>query len=593
MESERGGDVASGNVRQLPLSDPGTPDTRSAWALMRWLGRQQGATLLGGITFGVLWALGQALVPYALGRAVDEGIDAGSLAALLAWSGVLLALALVQAGAGVMRHRLAMSSWLQAALTSSQLVGHHVTRVGSAMPRRLPTGEVVSTVASDAVRLGDGYDIVPRFVGSLVAFAAVAVLLLDTSVPLGLTVLVGVPLVGLALGFVVRPLQRRQSAHREQAGRLTTLGADTVAGLRVLRGVGGERVFLGRYTERSQQVRRAGVRVAGVQSVLEALQVLLPGGFVALVVWLGARAAVAGTLSPGDLVAFYGYAAFLVVPLRTATEMVQKTVRAHVAAERILAVLRVAPAVTDPHDPATPPPPGRELHDPASGVVVQPGLVTALVSADPATTTAVADRLGRFDDTNGAPPTVWGGVPVTELPVETVRRRIVVSDTDPRLFTGTLRTELDPRQENGDGALRAALDVAAAVDVLDALPRGLDDEVTERGRTLSGGQRQRVALARALLTDAEVLVLVEPTSAVDAHTEAAIAGRLRDARRGRTTVLVTASPLLLDRADDVVLLERGRVVATGAHHELLHRDDAVGATYRDVVLRGDDGGEDA
>jgi ABC-type multidrug transport system fused ATPase/permease subunit len=120
--------------------------------------------------------------------------------------------------------------------------------------------------------------------------------------------------------------------------------------------------------------------------------------------------------------------------------------------------------------------------------------------------------------------------------------------------------------------------------VLDALPLGLDTPVDERGRSFSGGQRQRLVLARALLSDAEVLVLVEPTSAVDAHTEARIARRLRDARAGRTTVVFTTSPLMLDRADRVVLIEDGRVAAEGLHRDLLR----TSPEYRDTVTRGED-----
>jgi ABC-type multidrug transport system fused ATPase/permease subunit len=125
---------------------------------------------------------------------------------------------------------------------------------------------------------------------------------------------------------------------------------------------------------------------------------------------------------------------------------------------------------------------------------------------------------------------------------------------------------------------------ANAEDVIDALPVGLDTLIDERGRSFSGGQRQRLVLARALLSDAEVLVLVEPTSAVDAHTEARIARRLREARAGRTTVIATTSPLVLDQADRVVYLEDGRVVAEARHRELLKtRPD-----YRETVTRGED-----
>jgi ABC-type multidrug transport system fused ATPase/permease subunit len=461
------------------------------------------------------------------------------------------------------------------------------------MPRKLATGEVVSTVASDAIRLGDVYDVTARFIGSIVAYAVVTVLLLRSSVTLGVVVAVGVPALVSLLALVIRPLQKAQAAQREAAGALTTLGADTVAGLRVLRGVGGEQVFLRRYATRSQQVREAGVRVAGVQAGLDALQVLLPGGFIVLVTWLGARAAVSGSISAGELVAFYGYAAFLVQPVRTATEMLQKATRGHVASVRVLAVLAVDPAVSDPADPATSPGPHPGLDDPATGIRVEPGRLTALVSARPADTAAAAERLARLTDKPSGekplPSARLGGVPVDRLRVEEVRRRVVLADSDPRLFTGWVRSQLDPSGSHDDADLLAVLHTAAAHDVLDGLPKGLDDEIDERGRSLSGGQRQRLSLARALLTDAETLVLIEPTSAVDAHTEAVIADRLTAARAGRTTVVVSASPLLLDRADSVVFLgPDGAGPTYGTHHELLRRDDAVGAAYRHTVTRGED-----
>ena len=139
-------------------------------------------------------------------------------------------------------------------------------------------------------------------------------ILLSSSVELGLAVLIGVPILVVSLGLVIRPLQARQRAQREEVGRLTALGADTAAGLRVLRGIGGEQAFYDRYRDRSQRVRLAGVRVATPESTLDAAQVLLPGIFVVIVTWVGARFVLDGTIDAGDLVAFYGYAAFLVIP---------------------------------------------------------------------------------------------------------------------------------------------------------------------------------------------------------------------------------------------------------------------------------------
>src|SRR5688500_4009097 len=562
-------------MKQLPFSDPGRPDIRSPARFLLWVGMQQRSTLALGMTFGVIWMLAQALLPYALGRAVDDGLAADDNRALLGWAAVLLGLGTVQAVAGVSRHRAAVSNWLQASFRMVQVVSHHAARSGPAVRAKLTTGEVVATVSNDAMRAGGAFDITARLAGAIASYFVVAALLLSTSVVLGLVVLLGVPVLVMSLSFVIRPLQARQREQREEVGRLTALGADTVSGLRVLRGIGGEQVFLGRYRSRSEQVRRAGVRVALPQSTLDSAQVLLPGIFVVLVTWLGARLAVEGSIRPGELVAFYGYAAFLVIPLRTAAEAVDKVTRAFVGAQRMLEILRIEPQVAEPAVPAAEPPPGLPLTDVRSGLVVEPGLFTCIVSAVPQEGVELVDRLGRFVDDDGVS---LGPVPIASLPVEVVRRRIVVSETDPLLFSGPLQDELDPWGRATEAQLLAAIEVANAEDVLDALPEGLEGLVEERGRSLSGGQRQRLVLARALLADAEILVLVDPTSAVDAHTEARIARRLCEARRGRTTVVLSASPHVLDQAHGVVFLEDGRVVATGTHRDLLQSPPAFRAT---------------
>lgn len=585
-------------MRTLPLPDPGSPPLSSPRALLGWQARRQLPLLLGAVAVGVVGNLAAAAMPYLLGRIIDGGLAAGLSAELGTGCAALAAVGLVQVVANMWGHRLDVENWLRAAFTTSQLVGHHITRTGDAVTAELPTGEVVSTVASDALRLGEVYAIAARFVGGLVAYVAVGVVLLRTSLVLGLLVLLGLPVVVGVLAFLVKPLQRRQAAQREAAGRLTTLGADTVSGLRILRGIGGEEVFAGRYRAQSQRVRAAGVDVAQTQSLLDALQTLLPGLFVAAVVWTGARLAIAGDITAGQLVAFYGFAAFLTQPLWTATEAMRVLTRAVVGSRKILAVLAVpeagGAAGTGAREasggPGTAPAvdTGSELVDEASGLVVRPGEVLALVSADPDDSARVATRLGRFagsDDAAPAGSVRWGRTLLDELHLREVRDRIVVAESTPHLFTGVLAEELDVRGTADEAALLRALHVADAADVLDSVPGGLNGQVEEKGRSLSGGQRQRVALARALLTQAEVLVLVEPTSAVDAHTEARIAARLVAERRGRTTVVVTASPLVLDAVDEVALVAAGRVVARGPHRRLMDGTDHASRAYREVVSR--------
>jgi ABC-type multidrug transport system fused ATPase/permease subunit len=566
---------------RLPAEDPGAPDTRSPLRLLLWVGRHQVGTLAAGILFGILWMVAQALMPFTIGRAIQDGIVDNDNRALAQWTLVLLGLGAVQAFAGIMRHRMAVFNWLQASFRLAQVVGHHASRAGRAVRGQHSTGEVVATVSNDAMRAGGAFDITARLSGAVVSYVVVAFILLSSSVVLGLVVLLGVPVLVLALGTVIKPLQSRQADQREEVGKLTALGADTAAGLRVLRGIGGEGAFFRRYRDRSQEVRHAGVRVAVPQSTLDAGQVFLPGLFIVIVTWLGARFAIAGKIGVGDLVAFYGYAAFLVIPLRTAAEAVDKITRALVGARRMLSVLEVERDVADPESPAPEPPAGVRLSDPRSGLVVEPELLTCLVSSDPDESAALADRLGHFGTDDGV---LLGDVPLADLPIDTVRRRIVVSEADPLLFSGTLRSVLDPWGWAGDEEILAAVGIADANDVLDALPEGLDTMVDERARSFSGGQRQRLVLTRALLSDAEALVLVEPTSAVDAHTEARIARRLHYARAGKTTVVATTSPLVLDQADRVVLISAGRVIAEGVHRELLRSHPR----YRETVTRGED-----
>ncbi len=221
-----------------------------------------------------------------------------------------------------------------------------------------------------------------------------------------------------------------------------------------------------------------------------------------------------------------------------------------------------------------------ELVDARTGLRIRPGTITAIVSEQPDESAALADRLGMCAPEPDDDVTL-GGVALSALTREEVRRRIVVSDTGAALFSGRLVDSLDVTGRGGGGVLDRAMDTASADDILDPLPEGLDTIVAERGRTFSGGQRQRLVLVRALTSDPEILVLVEPTSAVDAHTEARIAARLRSHRAGRTTVVTSTSPLMLDAVDEVALLRDGRIVATGTHAELLESSPE----YRYVVTR--------
>ncbi|MFI7588189.1 ABC transporter transmembrane domain-containing protein [Spongisporangium articulatum] len=555
-------------------------DERSPGHYLASLGRRQWRTLALAAAVGVVWMASRAAVPAVLGNTLDAGVLARNPRHVLVGALTLAGAGLLTAGSGVVRHRLAVANWLQAALRTEQVVGHHAAHHGPAVAARTTTGEVVSVATSDAPRIGDLFDLVGRGSGAVVSGALVTVLLWRVEPVLGISVLTGMPLLVGVLALLINPLTGAQRAHRQVEGELTALGADTVAGLRVLKGIGGETQFSNRYGVRSQQVRLAGVRVAGVQSLLDAAHVLLPGVFVVALTWLAADAAIAGRLEPGQVVTVFGYAAFLRTVMETLTELLSKAVRSRIGAQRVLSVLarKVDPG---PSEKAALPAAFAPLHDPASGLTVTPRLLTGLVTDDPDDAVALAERLARLPGAAGTEAPRLGGTSADRLDPAAYRDRVLVAEAEPRLFTGTVRTAVDPWARHTDAEVLAALETADALDVLDLDDEGLAAPVEERGRGLSGGQRQRLALARVVLRDPEVLVLVEPTSAVDAHTEDRIADRLAAARGGRTTLVMTGSPLVLERCDRVVRLGAARVAATGTHAELLARDPA----YRALVVR--------
>jgi ABC-type multidrug transport system fused ATPase/permease subunit len=555
-------------MRELPLPDPGIPDTRSPARFFRWLIHGQRRTLAAGVFFGVLWMLAQAVAPLFVGRALDRGVAQGHVRALVGWTVALGVLGIVQAAAGIGRHRFAVTNWLTATYRCDQLVARAAASLGAALPSKLPPGEVVNMSASDTRRIGNALDITARFSGAVMSFVLVAILLLHTSLKLGLVVLIGVPALLAVVTPLIRPMHHRQARQRAEVGHLTSLGTDTIAGLRVLRGMGGERAFFDRYRAQSQRVREAGVDAGRVVSLVDAQQVLLPGIFVVLLTWLGARMAVHGEITVGELIAFYGWAAFLVLPLRTFTEAADKFTRAHVAVERLLRLLAAVPNLR--WGTRTDWPRGGSLVDGRSGLTV-PGIgMTVVACADNDDGARLGDRLGRYD---AADVTVGGQDRRTQLAQfsqDTVRGHVLVVDAQSALFGGRLRDELDPLDRFSDDEIDHALLVADAHEIVDGLPDGLDTIVGERGRSLSGGQRQRVLLARAVLADPDVLVLVDPTSAVDAHTEMRIADRLREARRGRATVAISTSPLLLRVADHAALVVDGEVVVQGERSAVAH-----------------------
>ncbi|MEU1305921.1 ABC transporter ATP-binding protein [Streptomyces shenzhenensis] len=557
--------------------DPGTPDTRGGWRFLWWLVRCQPGRSLAGALLGSVWLVLMAAAPYLMARAVDDGLLAGDLGALAAWTVVLFLVGAVNSWLSIMRHRTMTRVRMDANFRTVKVVVGHAVRLGAALPRRAGAGEIVTVGVGDVRTIAESLTVVGPGVGAVVVYVVVAGVLLSISPLLAAVVLFGMPVIALVAGPLTVRLQAAETEYRERQGVLTARIGDLAGGLRVLNGLGGKGLFADAFRRDARRLRAQGYRVGAVASWVQALGVGLPTLFLAVVTWLAARMAAEGALSIGELVAVYGYVAVLVGPVAFFLEMGYQLSRGVVAARRVVALLRLAPEPDEgtcpgPAEPAA-------LVDPASGVRVPPGRLTALAGARPADSAAVVDRLGRFAPSAAT----WGGVRLDAIPLAEVRARILVSDNEADLFAGTLREVVAGRRECDAAALGRALHVAAADDIVQGLPDGPDSAVSAQGRSLSGGQRQRVRLVRALLADPEVLLAVEPTLALDAHTEATVARRLRAARAGRTTVVTTTSPLVLDRADTVHYLVDGKVAATGSHRRLLADEPG----YRALVARDD------
>jgi ABC-type multidrug transport system fused ATPase/permease subunit len=579
------------SLRLIPFADPGAPDTRSGLRLILWLEHQQVRGQAAAVGWGMLYFGGIAAAPVAVGLAVQSVIDKSWPRLILAGL-LLLVFGAAKAAADSFFHRAVVTNWISTASRLQQLLIRKAAELGSLLTRRIAAGEVVAVSSGDVEKIGWFVEVLGRFTAALLTCFAVVIGLLFYEAQLGLIVAIAVPILAFSIVPLMGPAERRADQQRAKGGRATELAADTVAGLRVLRGIGGEQLFLDRYRAASQEYRASAVRSARMWSLIAAIQVLMFGLFLVLIVWFGIRLVTSGRISVGELVTTYGFITFMIVPLHTFEETASAFIFSKVSARRAARVLSLQRTDETKGTAAAQVPEG-DLLDPVSGLAIVAGTFTAVVCGNPDAGGLLADRLGGHspDAEPGQASVLLDGVALDDLPLESARTAVLVQDKDPVLLSGTVR-ELFDVPSSGAVSVEAALDAAQCEDILDVLrqtlPEGVIDAteavLTERGRSLSGGQRQRVALARSLYVDPAVLVLDEPTSAVDAHTEARIADSLRLLRSGRTTVVFTSSPLMLDRADQVVFVPDGRVDAIGTHHELVHTNRG----YRSAVTREDE-----
>ncbi|MGQ0626117.1 MAG: ABC transporter ATP-binding protein [Sporichthyaceae bacterium] len=526
----------------------------------------------------------EALVPVIVGLAIDEAVatgDGGALVVLLTLLAVVFTVLSFSYRFGA---RCAEKASEQAAHDLRLRLTHRILDAGGGAETGRLSGELSALATSDTARVGALAFAAPTALAAVAGLGVGALALLLMSVPLGLLILLGAPPLLWLVNLLGGPLEERSEHQQEKAAAAFGVAADLVGGLRVLKGIRAEPAAVERYRGISRESLTATLRSARADAAYEGATLMMNGLFLALVALVGSQLAIRGHLSVGELVAAVGLAQFLMGPLQTLGWFGAELAGGRASAGRIATALNTPAAVTA-GTAALPAPMRGELVLSAVTLDALAGLdLTAApgellgIAADPGAAAALLRCLGREADPDAGAISL-DGTPITDLALADLRRALLVCAHDADLFDGPLLDNVRAESAAGATVLDAALVASTADEVARVLPAGLDTRVGERGRSLSGGQRQRVALARALAADPEVLVLHDPTTAVDAATEARIAEGIAALRRGRTTVIVTTSPVLLAAAHRVVLITGGRAHAAGRHAELVADE-----RYRELVL---------
>lgn len=555
--------------------------------LRRTVGRNK-RWLIPGTALIALHQLCEVAVPVLIGIIVDRAVSTGSTSAMVRWIAALAALFVVltlvyRFGARMLMFAIAREAHLLRVELSAKMLNPLGIRTD------YKAGELLSITSNDAEETAFLIDYVARIAGAVVATAACGVLLLSIDLPLGLMVLIGIPIVVAGLQRTAPIIAERAEQQQAEVGRATALATDLISGHRPLQGIGAQANAAARYRVASRRSLAAALRAARLQSA-HAGAAAAAGALAAAAVAVAATYfAMRNDLTLGELIAVVGLAQFLVEPFALLAVAPSEVADSRGSANRVANVL--ACRTRHAAEPALPAPDGV---DPRSLTIrdgltldVDPGEFVAVVASDARDATALVDLLSGHVTSPELGTVRVGGRRIGEVPHGQRRSGLLVEHHNGDLFSGTLESNLAIVGTTDPAVVKAALEASCATDVVELHPDGLAHPVVERGASLSGGQRQRWTLARALAADPDVLVLHDPTTSVDAVTEQAIAEGIRRLRGSagaagaRTTLVLTTSPALLAAADRVVFVGDGRVQAQGTHDELV----TAHSGYRAAVAR--------
>jgi ATP-binding cassette subfamily B protein len=565
---------------------------RAGWRLLSTTLRRQRRGLILGILVGLLYALSKILVPKLTQLAIDHGVvqQEGSL---LMWSLLIVAVGLVVAATTGLRRLLAFreSRWTETTLREQLF--EQIMRLHVGYHDRSQAGGLMSRASSDLLQIQAFVVMIPLTISSLVVVCGSIVILLTLDPVLTVFAVAPLPLINwLARRFSSRIHPAVMAVQQEQA-QLAAVVEESVAGIRVVKGFGAEPVQAAKLAVEAEDIRRVSLEAATIRSrYLPAIDVVPNIGLI-LVLLIGGHRAISGDLTIGQLLAFNLYLALMIWPLRALGMTVAFGQRAGVALTRVQEVLGHEIEVADPSDPVPLPDGGGAVtfRDVTFGYGTNPpvlehfdldiaaGSSIALVGATGSGKSTVARLMTRFYDVRDGAISI-DGVDIRDVRLHELRAAVSIVFEDTFLFHDSVAANIafavpDASPERIERAAR----LAGAHDFIVTLPDGYATVLGERGYSLSGGQRQRIAIARAIAADPRVLILDDATSAVDPTKEHEIRGALRTVMHGRTTIVIAHRPATISLADQVVLLDGGRVLATGRHDELLR----TSARYRQVL----------
>jgi ATP-binding cassette subfamily B protein len=559
--------------------------------------RKQRARLILGIFLGLGWTAAKVAVPLLLSRAIDHGIDGDARSSLIWWCVLIAGLGVVAALASASRRYLAFQEARWAETDLRDRLFTHVQRQHFGYHDRSQTGQLMSRASTDLQQVQAFIVMIPITITNLTVVVAAAVVCLTIDVRLAVLALGCIPLVVLFTRRFQNTLHPAMVRIQQESAELAAVVEETVSGIRIVKGFGSEPVQAGRLRDEADDVYEAGMEAARIRARWFPALELLPNIGLVVILGYGGHLVLDGAMTVGQLVAFNVYLALLVWPLRMLGMVVASAERALASIDRVHEVLSAEPAVVEPERPKLLPAPSSAVgevrfegvtfryDDRAPAVldgldlVLEAGTSVALVGATGSGKTTLARLIPRFYDP-AAGRVLVDGVDVRELGLHELRRSIATVFEETFLFSDTIAGNIGFGVPGVDQAtVERAARLAGAHDFITALPEGYDTEIGERGFSLSGGQRQRIAIARAVLTEPRVLILDDATSADDPSKEHEIREGLDAVLAGRTTIVIAHRPATIALADSVVLLDGGRVAATGTHRELLRGN----VRYREIL----------